>query len=73
MRQLKQVRYRRFAMTKKTKTKSLILEAVHETASDLSRLGFIDKRKMRKFDALCLDPVLDYNKEKSAPCPTTSS
>ena len=51
-------------MTKKTKTKSLILEAVHETASDLHRLGFIDKRKMRKFDALCLDPVPAYDSEK---------
>ena len=51
-------------MTKKTKTKSRILEAVHETASDLRRLGFIDKRKMRKFDALCLDPVPDYDSKK---------
>lgn len=30
-----------------------ILEAVHETARDLHRLGFIDKRKMREYDALC--------------------
>lgn len=51
-------------MTKKIKTKSRILEAVHETASDLHRLGFIDKRKMRKFDALCLDPVPAYDSEK---------
>ena len=51
-------------MTKKTKTKSRILDAVHETASDLRRLGFIDKRKMRKFDALCLDPVPAYDSEK---------
>ena len=34
-----------------TKTKSRILEAVHESASDLHRLGFIDKRKMQKYDA----------------------
>ena len=40
-----------------TKTKSRILEAVHETAGDLHRLGFIDKRKMQKYDALCLEPV----------------
>ena len=46
-------------MTTKTQTKSRILEAVHETASDLQRLGFIDKRKMLKFDALCLAPVQD--------------
>ena len=51
-------------MTKKLKTKSKILEAVHETASDLHCLGFIDKRKMRKFDALCLDPIPAYDSEK---------
>lgn len=51
-------------MTVKTKAKSRILEAVHETAGDLHRLGFIDKRKMLKFDALCLDPVPDYDSEK---------
>jgi len=38
-----------------------ILAAVHETASDLHRLGFIDKRKMRKFDALCLVPPPMYD------------
>ena len=48
-------------MTKKSKAKSLIYEAVHETASDLHRLGFIDKRKMRKFDLLCLDPIPAYD------------
>ena len=51
-------------MTRKSKNKSVILEAVHETASDLHRLGFIDKRKMRQFDALCLDPIPDYDGEK---------
>ncbi len=51
-------------MTKKIKARSPILEAVHETASDLHRLGFIDKRKMRKFDVLCLDPVPEYDSEK---------
>ena len=51
-------------MTTKTKARSRIHEAVHETAADLHRLGFIDKRKMRKFDALCLDPVPDYDGEK---------
>jgi putative transcriptional regulator len=56
--------YRRFAMTTKTKAKSRILEAVHETAADLHRLGFIDQRKMRKYDALCLDPIPEYDSEK---------
>jgi len=51
-------------MVTKTKSKSPIFEAVHETASDLHRLGFIDQRKMRKFDFLCLDPIPDYNSEK---------
>ncbi len=51
-------------MTKKSKAKSLIFKAVHETASDLHRLGFIDKRKMRKFNVLCLDPIPAYDCEK---------
>lgn len=45
------------------RTKSRILEAVHETANDLHRAGFIDKRKMREYDALCLEPVPSYTKE----------
>lgn len=53
-------------MTTKTKakTRSRILEAVHETASDFRRLGFIDKRNMNKFDALCLEPVPEYDSQK---------
>ncbi len=51
-------------MTAKPKAKSKILEAVHQTAGDLHRLGFIDKRKMRKFDVLCLDPIPQYDGEK---------
>ena len=47
-----------------TKAKSPILEAVHETACDLHRLGFIHKRNMHKFDALCSAPVPDYSSEK---------
>ncbi len=50
-------------MTTKTKARSRILEAVHDTAEDLHRLGFIDQRKMRKYDALCLAPVPDYDSE----------
>ena len=46
------------------KRKSRILAAVHETATDLRRLGFIDKRKMRKYDLLCLDPVPEYDAAK---------
>ncbi len=50
-------------MTAKTKTKakSRILDAVHETAGDLQRLGFIDKRKQQKIEALCLEPIPAYD------------
>ena len=51
-------------MTAKQKAKSRILEAVHETAQDLHRLGFIDKRRQRKFDALCLEPIPSYDAEQ---------
>lgn len=51
-------------MTTRTKLRSPILEAVHETAGDLHRLGFIDQRKMRKFDLLCLNPVPEYDRER---------
>lgn len=51
-----------------TKTKSRILAALHESASDLHRLGFIDKRKMQRCDALCLEPVQDYDAERSRRC-----
>jgi len=30
----------------------------------LHRLGFIDKRKMQQYDALCLDPIQDYTATK---------
>lgn len=51
-------------MATKTKPRSRILEAVLETASDLSRLGFIDKRKMQRYEALCLEPVPEYDAAK---------
>lgn len=44
-----------------TKTKSRILEAVHETARDLHAASFIDQRSMRRYDALCLEPVPEYS------------
>jgi len=40
------------------------MEAVYEGACDMHRLGFIDKRKMRKYEALCLEPVWDYDADK---------
>ena len=51
-------------MTAKAEPKSRIMEAVHEGARDLHRLGFIDKRKMQKYDVLCLVPVQDYDAKK---------
>lgn len=53
-------------MTKKAKAKNRIHEAVHESASDLHRLGFIDMRKMREFDALCLKPIAEYDGRKNS-------
>lgn len=51
-------------MRQKPKAKSRILEAVHETARDLHSAGFIDKRRMREYDALCLAPVPDYSSKR---------
>ncbi|THU05109.1 DNA-binding transcriptional regulator [Lampropedia puyangensis] len=48
-------------MTSKTKVKSSILSAVHETAGDLHRQGLITKRQMNQYDALCLEPIPPYN------------
>lgn len=51
-------------MTSKTKVKSPIHAAVHETASDLHRQGFITKRQMNRYDALCLEPIPVYTSEE---------
>ncbi len=51
-------------MTAKTRATSRILGAVHETASDLHAAGFIDKRRMREFDALCLAPIPEYTSKR---------
>lgn len=51
-------------MTTKRIAKSQILEAVHETAKDLHELGFIDKHKMQKYEAFCLQPIPDYDQQK---------
>ena len=39
------------------KTKSAILEAVHETATGLNKAGVMDQLTLREFDRLCLRPV----------------
>lgn len=51
-------------MTKKTVAKSRLMEAAHDTAADLHRLGFIDKRKMQRYEALCLQPVPQFDSER---------
>ena len=47
-------------MTTKTRARSPLLEAVHDTAKGLNRHGFIDKRRMGQYEALCLEPVPVY-------------
>ena len=39
------------------KTKSAILEAVHETAKGLHAAGVMEQVTLREFDRLCLPPV----------------
>lgn len=51
-------------MTQKRKAQSRILEAVHETARDLYTTGFIDKRRMDQYAALCLTPVPSYSSKR---------
>jgi putative transcriptional regulator len=51
-------------MTTKAKHQSAILAAVHESAADLHLHGFIDKRKMKKFDVLCLPPIQPYSSDR---------
>lgn len=47
-----------------TRYKTRLLEAIHETAGDLHRLGGFDKHTMRNFDNLCLEPIPDFDSEK---------
>ena len=39
------------------KTKSAILDAVHETANGLHKAGVMDMVTLREFDRLCLPPI----------------
>ena len=43
------------------KAKTRLLASVHETAQDLHTAGFIDKRRMQEYDALCLKPIAAYS------------
>ena len=49
---------------KNDKSKNRLMEAVHETAQNMHKLGFIDKRAMREYDILCLKPVSTYSAEQ---------
>jgi len=46
------------------KQTSSILDAVHETASDLCRLGIVSKQSKERYDTLCVPPVPDYSSEQ---------
>lgn len=46
------------------KTKSAILEAVHETAQGLHKAGVMDRITLREFDHLCLPPVESLKPEE---------
>lgn len=48
-------------MTEKSSESGGILDAVRETARDLHGAGFIDKHRMAEYDALCLQPVSEYD------------
>lgn len=41
----------------KTKAKSKILKAMHQTVTGMYKAGGISKETLREFDALCLAPV----------------
>ena len=44
----------------KKQNKSRILNSVYESAQALHEIGLIDKRKMEKYNILCLDPIPEY-------------
>jgi putative transcriptional regulator len=46
------------------KTKSPILEAVHDTAKGLHKAGVMDQVTLREFDRLCLPPVESLKPEQ---------
>ncbi|MBF0135878.1 MAG: helix-turn-helix domain-containing protein [Magnetococcus sp. DMHC-1] len=41
-----------------------ILGSIHEAARDLYDAGFIDNRRMAEYDALCLQPVPEYDSDR---------
>lgn len=59
----KMVRSRKSSADRRNISGGRILNAVHEGALDLHSAGFIDKRRMRQYEALCLDPMPVYSSE----------
>lgn len=51
-------------MTKKYKSDAL--EALHQTAEGLHRIGLVDRKTMRDFDASCLTPIEKLSAEQIA-------
>ncbi|MCZ2398227.1 MAG: DNA-binding transcriptional regulator [Chitinophagales bacterium] len=49
---------------KNEKYQSRLLGAVHEAAQDLHKIKVIDKRRMREYDFLCIEPVSAYSAEQ---------
>jgi putative transcriptional regulator len=41
-----------------------VMAAIHETASDLHRVGGMDRKTMRKFDVLCLTPIQEMTPDR---------
>jgi putative transcriptional regulator len=48
----------------RTKPKTRLLAAVRQSARDLHAAGFIDRRRMREYDVLCLDTMPKYPRAK---------
>jgi DNA-binding transcriptional regulator YiaG len=48
------------------KTKSPILDAVHDTAKGLHKAGVMDQVTLREFDQFCLPPVEHCSLSKSS-------
>lgn len=45
----------------KTRFKSDATAAIHSAASDLHRAKLIDKKTMREYDELCIEPVPEFD------------
>lgn len=41
-----------------------ILEVVHKNAKDLYAARLMDEQTLRKFDALCLPPLTEYEEDQ---------